>query len=79
MLQIWGDISGLSFTEVFSADEDADIIINFYYGEHGDNDAFDGEGGVLAHAYFPTLYDPIGGDAHFDEDEYYTEDTHDGR
>ena len=77
-IQVWSDVSSLTFTEV-TGSEDADLLINFYRGNHGDgaNAAFDGPGGVLAHAYYPSS-SAIGGDAHFDEDETYTDRTNAG-
>ena len=38
---------------------------NTVFRDHGDNEGFDGKGGVLAHSFYP-LY---GGDVHFDDDE----------
>ncbi|GCB72869.1 hypothetical protein scyTo_0006506 [Scyliorhinus torazame] len=45
-------------------------MISFGAREHGDNYAFDGADGILAHAFPPAA--GIGGDTHFDEDETWT-------
>lgn len=50
----------------------ADIHISFESGSHGDGNAFDGHGGVLAHAFAPSQ--PLSGDAHFDEAEHWSID-----
>nr|XP_022345774.1 matrix metalloproteinase-19-like [Crassostrea virginica] len=64
--QYWSKVSPLRFEET---SEDADINILFAKGDHGDGtyNAFDGKGGVLGHAYFPTS-----GGTHFDDDEAWT-------
>ncbi|XP_041480156.1 matrix metalloproteinase-16-like [Lytechinus variegatus] len=77
-LKVWSDVSNLNFDEVNVQDPDIKII--FARGEHGDpgpDSAFDGRSNVLAHAYFPQPH-PLGGDAHFDDDEHFTAGTRDG-
>ncbi|XP_077988703.1 stromelysin-1-like [Glandiceps talaboti] len=70
-LNVWEEHTPLKFTQIYSGTPD--LYIFFAPGAHGDGGPFDGPGGVLAHAYFPT-----NGDAHFDDDELYTDATFDG-
>jgi len=65
-LGVWSEHTDLKFEEKSSGRVHIDI--RFESGEHGDGDPFDGPGGTLAHAYFPVY----GGDAHFDDNEYWT-------
>ncbi len=64
-LALWSGRSPLSFTEVDPAI--ADIEISWVSGDHGDGGPFDGTGGVLAHAFYPT-----DGRVHFDEAETWS-------
>lgn len=66
---VWSEVTNLKFEKIFSGD--AHIEIRFEEGNHGDDDPFDGEGGTLAHAFFPIF----GGDAHFDDEEDWTVKT----
>jgi matrixin/thrombospondin type 3 repeat protein len=65
---LWSTQSPLKFTEVTN-EADADIVIGWAAGEHGDGDPFDGPGDVLAHASFPNPYDDGQVLLHFDDDE----------
>ncbi|XP_006875015.1 PREDICTED: stromelysin-3 [Chrysochloris asiatica] len=67
-LQVWSQVTPLTFTEVFEGH--ADIMIDFTRYWHGDNLPFDGPGGILAHAFFPKTHRE--GDVHFDYDETWT-------
>ncbi len=68
----WSSVSPLRFTEVLPA-QNPTFTIGWHSGVHGDSDAFDGPGNVIAHAFFPP---PCGGvhagKMHFDEDEIFT-------
>jgi hypothetical protein len=68
-LQMWSDVTPLTFHEVAPAS--AQIGIRWAPREHGDGNPFDGQNGVLAHAFYPAVADEI----HFDEDEIWTLST----
>ena len=65
---LWAQETPLTFTEVPTQAE-ADIVVGWASGDHGDGDPFDGPGDVLAHASFPNPYDDSQVFLHFDEDE----------
>ncbi|XP_067463471.1 matrix metallopeptidase 30 [Thunnus thynnus] len=67
-LKLYSDVIPLDFRQIHSGT--ADIMIMFKAQEHGDFAPFDGENGVLAHAFSPA--EGRGGDTHFDEDENWT-------
>ncbi len=73
---LWGDNSTLTFTRADDPDA-ADIRLAFEVREHGDGEdnAFDGSGGVLAHAFFPgSTYqgESMDGQLHADDEEAFT-------
>ncbi|XP_008295755.1 matrix metalloproteinase-15 [Stegastes partitus] len=77
---VWRRVTPLTFEELPAVNsingsqaELADILLLFASGFHGDMSLFDGEGGSLAHAYYPGP--GIGGDTHFDADEPWTLDN----
>ena len=71
-LKVWSDVTDLKFRQKDSGPVHIDI--NFASRDHGDGDPFDGEGGTLAHAFFPVF----GGDAHFDDSETWTINSYKG-
>ena len=70
--KVWSDVINLSFVKKYYGQ--VDIEIRFEVGDHGDGDPFDGPKGTLAHAYYPQY----GGDAHFDDTEYWTINSFEG-
>ncbi len=69
---LWAAQTPLIFTEVTSANE-ADIVIRWASGDHGDGDSFDGPGDVLAHASYPNPYTERKVFLHFDDDERWVD------
>ncbi|XP_052422620.1 collagenase 3-like isoform X1 [Carassius gibelio] len=67
-LQVWAKVTPVKFTRIYSGA--ADIMISFGTRYHGDGYPFDGPQGILAHAFAPSP--GLGGDAHFDGDEFFT-------
>lgn len=61
--ETWADNTKFTFAQAARV-QAADILLSFERGDHGDGRPFDGEGGVLAHAF-----GPIDGRVHFDSDE----------
>lgn len=59
----WAAQVPLTFARTFIA-ADADFVVDWVVGDHGDGTPFDGVGEVLAHAFFPS-----DGRIHFDESD----------
>ncbi|XP_056417534.1 matrix metalloproteinase-20 isoform X2 [Hyla sarda] len=70
-LKAWSDAAPLSFVKTNQGE--ADIMISFESGDHGDSYPFDGPRGTLAHAFAPG--EGLGGDTHFDNAERWTTGT----
>ncbi|XP_020667510.3 matrix metalloproteinase-20 [Pogona vitticeps] len=67
-LKAWSVATPLNFIKTISGE--ADIMISFENGDHGDSYPFDGPRGTLAHAFAPG--EGLGGDTHFDNAEKWT-------
>uniref|UniRef100_W5L3D5 Matrix metallopeptidase 17b n=1 Tax=Astyanax mexicanus TaxID=7994 RepID=W5L3D5_ASTMX len=66
-LRVWAEPTPLEFHEV-GGPEGADLQIDFLHGSHGDGYPFDGVGGAVGHAFFPSDPDRAGG-VHLDAEE----------
>ena len=69
---LWAAQAPLTFTQVGDQGQ-ADIVIGWATGDHGDGDPFDGPGDVLAHSSFPNPYDDRQVFLHFDDDEHWVD------
>ncbi|XP_030610488.1 matrix metalloproteinase-17 [Archocentrus centrarchus] len=71
----WSDVAPLNFRQLqrdsSGATAKGDIRVSFDRMFHDDGYPFDGQGGTLAHAFFPGTLD-ISGDTHFDDDEIWS-------
>lgn len=70
---MWTSVSPLVFKEIHNGI--ADIRISFKAGQHEDGYVFDGEGGTLAHGFFPHNNLGLSGDIHFDNEEHWILDS----
>ncbi len=65
---LWTKEIPITFNET-SDSAQADILIGWAEGDHGDGDSFDGPGDVLAHASYPNPYQDRTVFLHFDDAE----------
>jgi hypothetical protein len=70
--RFWAVQTPLTFTEVGNSNE-ADILVRWAEGNHGDGDPFDGPGDVLAHASYPNPYQERQAILHFDDSERWVD------
>ncbi|XP_029953937.1 matrix metalloproteinase-25 [Salarias fasciatus] len=67
----WSDVVPLNFRRLPSDVAGGDIRVSFARLLHEDGYPFDGQGGTLAHAFFPGR-DTMAGDTHFDDHEIWS-------
>ena len=67
----WAKYVKVTFSESADSSGQKTISVLFASGDHGDGYPFDGPGRILAHTFypFPTNFEPLAGDMHFDNDE----------
>lgn len=71
-LLAWSSVVKVSFAESSLAQQKRQIDILFVDRVHGDNQDFDGRGGVLAHTFYPPPNsETLAGDLHFDIEEQW--------
>ena len=66
----WATYAAIFWSRAASAELVRSVDIGWFVGDHGDGYPFDGPGGILAHAFYPSLHH-LGGDVHFDDDELW--------
>jgi hypothetical protein len=71
---LWAAQAPLTFTQVTDQGQ-ANIVIGWATGDHGDGDPFDGPGDVLAHSSFPNPYNDRQVFLHFDDDEHWVDSS----
>ncbi|XP_068451546.1 matrix metalloproteinase-17b [Clinocottus analis] len=69
-LRVWAEPTPLELHEVGSS-QSADLQVDFLHGYHGDGYPFDGAGGAVGHAFFPSDAARAGG-VHLDAEEDWT-------
>lgn len=71
--QLWTDTGKVTLLPSWGPN--ADIVIWFTEGCHGELSCFDGPNGVVAHAFLPNYPSTLAGDIHFDDSEGWTTDV----
>ncbi|MEQ1886895.1 MAG: matrixin family metalloprotease [Bryobacteraceae bacterium] len=67
----WSKVIKVSWAQGYSSNASRTVNVLWAMGNHGDGYAFDGQGGVLAHTFYPAPLnaEPLAGDMHLDDAE----------
>ncbi|MBN9663747.1 MAG: matrixin family metalloprotease [Acidobacteria bacterium] len=66
----WSSVVQLHFAQSSTAGLRRQVAFEWLAGNHGDGYGFDGQGGILAHSFYPPPnMEPAAGDLHFDSAE----------